>query len=73
MELEKFSAQADSNLLKEIRALAGKDGTKLYALINEAFEDLLDKRNQEKPRKDVITHFEESIKEYDYLYDKLSR
>jgi ribonuclease HIII len=73
MELEKFSAQADKKLLKEIKTLANKEGSKFYALINEAFESLLEKRKQTKPRKSVIDQFEASLNEYDYLYDKLAK
>lgn len=73
MALEKFSAQADSKLLKEIRALADSEGIKLYALINEAFDNFLENRKQSRPRKEVMSRFEESLEEYDYLYDRLSK
>ena len=73
MRLEKFSAQADSKLLKEIRALADTEGIKLYALINEAFGNLLEQRKKSRPRKEVMNKFEESLEEYDYLYERLSK
>ena len=73
MALVKFGAQADEKLLEEIRALADKDNAKLYAIINEAFKDLLDKRKQSKPRRNVMEHFAESLADYDSLYKKLAR
>ena len=73
MALVKFGAQADEKLLEEIRALADKDNAKLYAIINEAFKDLLDKRRQTKPRKAVMDRFAESLADYDSLYKKLAR
>lgn len=73
MQLEKFSAQAEKKLLKQIKKLARKEGTKFYAVINEAFEDLLDKRKNEKPRKTVIDNFEASLIEFDSVYEKLAK
>jgi len=73
MALIKFGAQADDELLEEIRALADKENAKLYAIINEAFKDLLDKRKQAKPRKAVMGHFAESLVDYDSLYKKLAK
>lgn len=73
MTLVKFGAQADEELLKEIRALADKENAKLYAIINEAFKDLLEKRRQEKPRKTVMESFAAGLEEYDALYERLAR
>ena len=73
MTLIKFGAQADEELLEGIRALADKENAKLYAIINEAFKDLLDKRKQAKPRKAVMGHFAESLADYDSLYKKLAK
>ncbi len=72
MPLVKFGAQADEELLDEIRTLADKEKAKLYAIINEAFKDLLDKRKRAKPRKVVMEHFAESLADYDSLYKKLA-
>jgi len=73
MALVKFGAQADRKLWEEIRALADKENAKLYAIINEAFKDLLDKRRQAKPRRSVMEHFAESLADYDSLYKKLAK
>ncbi len=73
MPLVKFGAQADEEILKEIKELADKENAKLYAIINEAFKDLLDKRKQTKPRKAVMDRFAESLADYDSLYKKLAK
>jgi len=73
MTLVKFGAQADEELLEEIRALADKENAKLYAIINEAFKDLLEKRKQTKPRKAVMEHFAASLDVNDPLYEKLAK
>jgi hypothetical protein len=73
MSLVKFGAQADEELLEAIRTLADKENAKLYAIINEAFKDLLDKRKQAKPRRKVMQRFAESLADYDSLYKKLAK
>lgn len=71
--LKKFSAQADENLLSEVKELAQKEGKRFQVLINEAFEDLVEKRKQTKPRKNVMTIFEQSLDELDDLYKELAK
>jgi hypothetical protein len=73
MALVKIGAQAEEKLWEEIRALADKENAKLYAIINEAFKDLLEKRKQAKPRKAVMDHFAGSLADYDSLYKKLAK
>jgi len=71
--LKKFSAQADELLLTEIKEVAKKEGKQLQVIINEAFEDLVEKRKQSKPRKHVMTIFEQSLEELDELYKELAK
>lgn len=71
--LKKFSTQADENLLEEVKVLAKSEGKQFQVLVNEAFADLIEKRKQTKPRKHIITHFEESLNVYDSLYENLAK
>jgi len=71
--LKKFSAQADENLLYELKGIAQKEGKQFQVLINEAFEDLVEKRKQTKPRKNVMVIFEQSLVELDDLYKELAK
>ena len=73
MALKDFSTQAEEKLLKEVRKIAKVEGKKLYALINEALTDLVEKRKHGAPRKEVLAKFEASLKEYDSLYEKLAK
>ncbi len=73
MALVKIGTQAEEKLWEEIKSLAEKENAKLYAIINEAFADLLEKRKQSKPRRKVMERFAESLAEYDSLYKKLAR
>lgn len=71
--LKKFSAQADENLLCAVKEIAQKEGKQFQVLINEAFEDLVEKRKQTKPRKNVMAIFEQSLGELDDLYKELAK
>lgn len=71
--LKKFSTQADEQLLEEIKKLAEKEGKQFQVLVNEAFEDLVEKKKQTKPRKHVMAHFEKSLEEFDELYKELAK
>lgn len=71
--LKKFSAQADEKLLYEVKEIAQKEGKQFQVLINEAFEDLVEKRKQTRPRKNVMAIFEQSLDELDDLYKELAK
>ena len=71
--LKKFSTQADTDLLKKIKELAQKEGKQFQVLVNEAFEDLVEKKTQTKPRKHIMAYFEKSLEEFDELYKELAK
>lgn len=73
MALKKISTQADKELWEEINKLAEREGKYVYTIINEAFSDLLEKRKQSKPRREVMEHFAESLEEYESLYKNLAK
>ncbi len=73
MSLNKFSAQADEKLLKDIKKLAKKEGKYLFTIINEAFEDLLKKRRLGNQRRAALEQFEESLQDYASVYEKLAK
>jgi hypothetical protein len=67
MSLEKFSSQAEPEILCAVKELAKQEGKRFQALVNEAFMDLLEKRKQTKPRRFVMEQFQNSLGEYDRL------
>ena len=71
--MKKFSAQADVSLLHEVKEIAKKEGKQLQVIINEAFEDLVEKKKQTKPRKNIMAIFEQSLHEFDELYKDLAK
>lgn len=73
MALEKFSSQADPELLRAVKGLAKEEGKQFQALVNEAFQELLEKRKQTKPRRFVMDQFQASLNRNDGLYKKLAQ
>ena len=73
MELRKISTQASKELWNDINNLAAHEGKYVYTLINEAFTDLIEKRKNAKPRRDIMEHFAASLDEHNLLYTKLAK
>jgi hypothetical protein len=69
---EKFATQVNSEILSAIRTLAVKEGRQLQVLVDEAFADLIDKRQKAAPRAYVIGTYLASHEKYGPLYKKLA-
>jgi mRNA-degrading endonuclease RelE of RelBE toxin-antitoxin system len=72
-EREKFATQVRSDVLKDVRSLADREGRQLQALVEEALADLLEKRRNAKPRLHVMAEYQASHAKYGDLYRKLAR
>ena len=70
---EKFATQVDPKLLASVRRLAQHEGRRLQALVEEALEDLIEKRKQARPRSQVMAAYQSSHERYAELYQKLAR
>lgn len=70
---QKFATQADPALLGQLKEIAKKEGRQLQAVVEEAFKDYVDKKAGNQPRRDVLKHFSDSLKEYDVLYERLAQ
>ena len=68
----KFATQVDPEILAIVRQLAQSEGRQLQALVDEAFADLISKRNEAKPRKRVMDAYLSSHEKYAPLYKKLA-
>ncbi len=73
MPLVKFSSQADSHLLECFKIQAKKEGRQLQSLLDEAMQDLLEKRRSGNTRPHVMTAFNDSLNQFDSLYEKLAK
>ena len=69
---EKFATQVNAEILSAVRALAGKEGRQIQALVDEAFADLIEKRKNETPRAHVMGAYLASHEKYGPLYKKLA-
>ncbi len=69
---EKFATQVNSETLAALRDLARKEGRQLQALVDEALADLVEKRDQARPRSHVMAAYRDSLREYAPLYKKLA-
>ena len=58
---ERFSSQADPELLAALRDLAKRDGRHFQVVLEEAIRDYIEARAKEKPRASVMAHFDASM------------
>ena len=70
---EKFATQARTELLTAVRELAEKEGRQLQSLVDEAFEDLIEKHRNGRPRAQVIGAYLASHERFAGLYKKLAK
>ena len=69
---EKFATQVNAEILASVRSLAKAEGRQLQALVDEALTDLIEKRQQERPRGHVMAAYQASHDKYADLYKKLA-
>ena len=71
--LRKYSSQADPKLLDAMQDIADREGRQLQAVIGEALQEYLTRRQQQQPRRNVLEAFQKSLEERDDLYRKLAK
>jgi hypothetical protein len=71
--LAKFATQVDPHVLREVRAIAAREGKQLQTVIDEALRDFIEKRKRSKPQPEALTAFGESLAEFDALYRQLAK
>lgn len=72
-QLSKFSSQANPEVLNTMHEIARAEGRKFYALLDEAFRDYLLKKGAVAPSQKAMTHFAQSLHEFDMLYQALAK
>lgn len=70
---EKFSSQADPEILAAARAMAEKQGRQFQSLIEDALTQYLERNQSERPRAHVMEALGVSMDEFDELYAKLAQ
>ena len=71
--LVKFSSQASPEVLDALKIVAEREGRKLHAVLDEAFQDYLHKKSSSAPRREVIQALASSMQEFDLLYKALAK
>lgn len=69
----KFASQAAPQILDELKAIAKADGRQLQALMEEAFQDFVEKRRGNQMRPAVKAALERTLRERDWLYQQLAK
>ena len=71
--MQKFSSQATSEVLAEMRKIAESQGRQFQSVLDEAMRDYIDRQQTEKPRRHVMAAFVDSLSEFDELYAALAK
>ena len=70
---EKFSTQMDKDLLAELKALAKSEGRQIQSIVEEAVEAYVHEASGANMRPAVRLAYEQSIKRFSPLYEKLAQ
>jgi hypothetical protein len=70
---EKFAIQVNSKTLAAVRRLADREGRQLQSLVEEALDDLIEKRRTDRPRPHVMEAYERTLAQYGEVYKKLAK
>lgn len=70
---EKFSSQADPELLAGLRKAAETEGRQFQAVLEDAMRDYIERRARDRPRRHVLEALGESLEDFDDLYRELAK
>mgnify|MGYP003350381871 CR=1 FL=1 len=73
LNLSKFSSQANPEILDILHQIADTEGRKFHAVLDEAFRDYLNKKGVLINKHKVMTHFAQSLQEFEELYKELAK
>lgn len=69
----KFATQADPQILEILRGMAKVEGRQLQALVNDALQEYVIRKQNQTPRPHVMRALDESLLQYDELYKELAK
>ena len=70
---EKFSSQADPELLAKLREVAQVEGRHFQAVLEDAMRSYLEDRSNSRVRPEVMAHFRASVQRNRRLYELLAQ
>lgn len=72
-ERKKFATQMDAALLRRLRDYAKSEGRQIQSVLEEAVEMLLKEKQGYVMRPDVKAAYEDSLEQFDALYERLAQ
>ena len=66
--LSKFSSWANPEILTILHQIANAEGRQFHAVLDEAFRDYLSKKGFAINSRKVMSHFAQSLQEFEELY-----
>jgi hypothetical protein len=70
---EKFSSQADPEVLAALRGMAEAEGRQFQAVLEDAMRDYIERRTKNRPRRHVLQALGDSLEDFDELYRELAK
>ena len=70
---QKFSSQADPELLAGMREAARKEGRHFQAVLEDAMRGYIESRNQARVRPEVMAHYRASVEKNRLLAELLAK
>ena len=70
---EKFSSQADPELLAALREAAQGEGRQFQVVLEDAMRDYVERGAKDRPRRHVLQALGESLEDFDDLYRELAK
>jgi len=69
---EQFSSQTAPEVLASLRHIAKIEGRQFQAVLDEALQENIERKEKGQPRRQVMNAFGQSLKEFDELYRELA-
>ena len=73
LNLSKFSSWANPEILTILHQIANAEGRQFHAALDEAFRDYLSKKGFVINSRKVMSHFAQSLQEFEELYKELAK
>ena len=70
---QKFSSQADPELLAELKAIAAEEGRQFQTVLEQAMREFIERKRSASPREHVLAHFRASVEKNRHLGELLAR
>ncbi len=70
---QKFSSQAEENLLRSLREIAKAEGRQFQIVLEEAMREYIERKSGERPKEAVMARFRASVERNRRLGELLAR